>query len=83
MSFRPVALEASEFQFLNTGRGRPENSQPGTAALRNAGVLACELLHRPGALLIIEMRSCPPKQGIVPVANPSYKLSIGKKDFVT
>ena len=38
-------------QFLKTGRGRPENSQPRTAALRNAGVLACELWHRPGALL--------------------------------
>jgi hypothetical protein len=40
-------------QFLNTGRGRPGNSQSryiGTA-LRNAGVLACGLRHRPGAIL--------------------------------
>jgi hypothetical protein len=63
-------------RFPNTGRGRPENSQPGTAALRNAGVLACELLHRPGALM-------PPKQGIAALANSSYKLLISIKDFVT
>jgi hypothetical protein len=41
--------------FLNTGRGRPKNSQPGTAALRNAGVPACELRHRLGALLKNEL----------------------------
>jgi len=33
-------------QLLITGRGRPENSQPRTAALRSAGVLARELRHR-------------------------------------
>src|SRR4051812_43230894 len=38
-------------QFLNTGRGRPVNPQPRTAALRSVGVLARELRHRLGALL--------------------------------
>ena len=38
------------------GRGRPRNSQPGTAALRSAGVRACELRHRFGALLTDETR---------------------------
>jgi hypothetical protein len=45
----------SRSQYLNAGRGRPRNSQPGTAALRNAGVLACEFWHRPGALARLNM----------------------------
>jgi len=43
-------------QLMDTGRGRPRNSQPGTAALRSAGVRACELRHRLGALPKVEMR---------------------------
>lgn len=52
----PLAREHLSFR---TRAGRPENSQSrhvGTA-LRSAGVLACELWHRPGALLKIEMLS--------------------------
>ena len=46
-----VSLFLGAPKFLSAGRGRPENSQPEMAALRNAGVPACELRHRLGALL--------------------------------
>lgn len=46
-----VSLSLRASQYLNVGRGRPENSQPGSAALRNAGVPAYELRHRLGAFL--------------------------------
>src|SRR5437763_8491616 len=47
--------EKGASQFLNTGRGRPVNPQPRTAALRSVGVLAGELRHRLGAVLKTEI----------------------------
>jgi hypothetical protein len=35
--------------------GASQFLKPGTAALRSAGVLACELWHRPGAFLGFQM----------------------------
>src|SRR5213592_3513270 len=48
--FGGTKVEGGASHFLNTGRGRPVNSQPRTAALRSAGVRACEFWHRPGAM---------------------------------